>query len=320
MDDLAKLYASRDRVMISLTALDCAALAAGTPIRSTSARERFMDLGMRLRDIDAIARKAWQDEVAAAGGYNPKLRPILIKAGECDARGLKTLLSKDGKHIDATEYEELLSVLEGAIVKAREAGIEEYAASLFANLDPNTLKLLVDDAPKFAHNNANDKALVQRLGDVLAELRDLFAVVAQVPDLVTRFPKFWARTQTMETTTLLALLQTGRGSPIDGPLLKGVNPDLLVRIADRVFVSEPSREPGRPALSDVWTKPLTLRLLREDQLSGGKAFSLFLSSPTFNDAGFVTVSQRLAAFLDNSSIWHLRRGPVRYNRTNQPPS
>ena len=28
MDDLVRLYASRDRVMISLTALDCAAIAA----------------------------------------------------------------------------------------------------------------------------------------------------------------------------------------------------------------------------------------------------------------------------------------------------
>ena len=102
-------------------------------------------------------------------------------------------MSKDGNHLDATEYDELLSVLEGAIVQAREAGIEEYAASLFSNLDANTLKRLVRDAGNLKYLNADDKLLVQRLGDLLAELRDLFSVVVKLPDLETRFPQFWTR-------------------------------------------------------------------------------------------------------------------------------
>jgi hypothetical protein len=305
MDDLARLYASRDRVITSLTALDCAAIAAGTPIRSTSARERFLDLGVRLRDIEATARQAWQGEVAAAGGYKLALRPILVKAGECDARGLKNLLTKDGKHIDAEEYDELLGILEGAIVKAREAGIEEYAASLFTNLDANTLNRLVGCAGGLQYQNADNRLLVQRLGDVLAELRDLFAIVVTSPNLETRFPQFWSRLDTMNPTTLLNLLQTGRGWNPDGPLLKGVDSHLLAKIADRVLAPDPhSHLPNDPgfSLEAFWRKPVVLRLLREDQLSGGKAFSLFLSSSTFNDAGFATVTRHLEALTSTSHI------------------
>jgi hypothetical protein len=303
MDDIARLYASRDRVITSLTALDCAAIAAGTPIRSTSARERFMDLGMRLRDIEATARQAWQGEVAAAGGYKPALRPILVKAGECDARGLKNLLAKDGKHIDATEYDELLSILEGAIVKAREAGIEDYAASLFTNLDANTLNRLVRDAANIKYLNADDKLLVQHLGDIVAELRDLFSVVVKAPDLQTRFPQFWSHLETMDPSVVLALLQTGRGWNPEGPLLKGVNPNLLTMIADRVLTPE-VRAQNDPnfATANYWRKPMVLQLLREDQLSGGRALSLFLSAPQYDAAGFATVSRHLDALTETSFI------------------
>lgn len=303
MDDLTILFAARDRVMLSLTALDCAAIAAGTPIRSTSARERFVDLGMRLREVDEIARKAWQDELAAAGGYKPALRPILVKAGQCDARGLKTLVQKDGNHIDATEYDELLAVLEGAIVQAREAGIDDYAASLFANLDEKTLKILVDDAPSLRYLHADNKELVERLGDVLAQLRGLFAVVVKHPDLETRYPEFWKRVETMNPTTILNLLQTGRSWDPDGPLLKGANTKLLVKIADQVL-SPAKRNPTDPdfATATFWRKPMALRLLREDQLSGGKAFSLYLSSPGYKASGFETVSRRLDELVQSSEL------------------
>ena len=303
MDDLARLYASRDRVMLTLTALDCAAVAAGTPIRSTSARERFWDLGLRLRDIEAVARQAWQSEVAAAGGYNPALRSILVKAGECDARGLKTLLSKERNTLDATEYKELLAVLEGAIVKAREAGIEEYAASLFTNLDANTLNRLVRDAANIKYLNADDKLLVLRLGDIVAELRDLFSVVVKAPDFQTRFPKFWSHLETMDPSVVLGLLQTGRGWNPEGPLLKGVNPNLLTMIADRVLTPE-VRAQNDPnfATANFWRKPMVLQLLREDQLSGGRALSLFLSAPKYDAAGFATVSRHLDALTETSFV------------------
>jgi hypothetical protein len=303
MDDLTILYAARDRVMLSLTALDCAAMAAGTPIRSTSARERFVDLGTRLREVDEIARKAWQDELAAAGGYEPALRPILVKAGQSDARGLKTLVRKDGNHVDATEYDELLAVLEGAIVKAREAGIDDYAASLFAHLDEKTLKILVDDAPSLRYFHADNKELVERLGDVLAQLRGLFAVVVKHPDLETQYPELWKRFETMNPTTILNLLQTGKGWDPDGPLLTGVNTKLLVKIADQVL-SPAKRNPTDPdfATATFWRKPMALRLLREDQLSGGKAFSLYLSSPEYNARGFETVSRRLEELVLSSEL------------------
>ena len=173
LDDLAELRAARDRVMLALSVLDRASTAAGTPIRSTSAREQFSYLDQRLRSVESDARQAWQGELAAAGGYKPPLRPILVKAGRGDAHFFETLLAKDGNHLDARECDELLAVLESAIVKAREAGIEEYAASLFANLDTNTLHRLVSDNAKFSYKYG-DKLLGQHLGDVMAELRDLF--------------------------------------------------------------------------------------------------------------------------------------------------
>lgn len=306
MDDIARLYASRDRIMISLTALDCAAIAAGTPIRSTSARERFMDLGMRLRDIEAIARQAWQSEIAAAGGYKPALRPILVKAGEFDARGLKNLITKNGKHINATEYEELLAILEGAIVQAREAGIEEYAASLFTNLDPKTLDLLVD--PRGLQRENANRLELQRMSDVLAELRDLFTVIVTSPDLQTRFPKLWSHLTTMNPTAVLTLLQTGRGLDANAPLLKGANSNLLANIANRMLTPNPRLAPNDNFISENLCRPVVLRLLREDQLNNGNALSLFLSSPAFNDAGLITVSRHLEAlteigYVSNTGAW-----------------
>jgi hypothetical protein len=83
-------------VFKSLDALDAAARYAGTPIRSGSPRERFTHLFGVIREVETTARKAWQDELIAAGGTNRPLRLALEKAAKNDALYVTKLLSKDG--------------------------------------------------------------------------------------------------------------------------------------------------------------------------------------------------------------------------------
>jgi hypothetical protein len=96
MDDVGELYAAHERVFKSLDALDAAARYAGTPIRSGSPRERFTHLFGVIREVETTARKAWQDELIAAGGTSRPLRLALEKAAKNDALYVTKLLSKDG--------------------------------------------------------------------------------------------------------------------------------------------------------------------------------------------------------------------------------
>ena len=170
LDDITELYAARLRVIEGLDSLDAAARLAGTPIRSTSARERFADMASWLRETEAVARNAWHDELAAAGGMTANLRSILVKAGTSDARAIGALVAKDGLEIDSAEYDELLSVVEGAIVSAKESGSDHYAANLFASLDEVTLRHLTILLPKIVWATTPTNETAAKAKDLLSEL------------------------------------------------------------------------------------------------------------------------------------------------------
>ncbi len=94
MDDVAQLYAARDRVFASLDVLDAASRNAGTPVRSGSPRERFTHLFGIIREVETTARKAWQDELIA-GGANLSLSRALTVGAKNDALYVTKLTCKD---------------------------------------------------------------------------------------------------------------------------------------------------------------------------------------------------------------------------------
>jgi hypothetical protein len=100
MDDVGELYAAHQRVFKSLDALDAAARYAGTPIRSGSPRERFTHLLGVIREVETTARKAWQDELIAAGGTDRSLHLALKKGAKNDTLYVTQLLTKQGETSD----------------------------------------------------------------------------------------------------------------------------------------------------------------------------------------------------------------------------
>jgi hypothetical protein len=100
MDDVGELYAAHQRVFKSLDALDAAARYAGTPIRSGSPRERFTHLLGVIREVETTARKAWQDELIAAGGTDRSLQLALKKGAKNDTLYVTKLLTKHGETSD----------------------------------------------------------------------------------------------------------------------------------------------------------------------------------------------------------------------------
>jgi hypothetical protein len=95
MDDVAQLYAARDRVFASLDLLDAASRNAGTPIRSGSPRERFTHLFGVIREVETTARKAWQDELIASSGADLSLSRALAVGAKNDALYITKLTRKD---------------------------------------------------------------------------------------------------------------------------------------------------------------------------------------------------------------------------------
>ena len=77
MDEVAQLYAARDRVFGALDVLDAASRNAGTPIRSGSPRERFTHLFGVIREVETTARKTWQEELIASRGADLSLSKAL---------------------------------------------------------------------------------------------------------------------------------------------------------------------------------------------------------------------------------------------------
>lgn len=299
LDDISKLYEARIRVITALDSLDAAARFAGTPIRSTSARERFADLATRLRDIESIARKAWHDELLAAGGMTANLRTVLVKAGASDARALNTLVAKDGLTIDTTEYDELLAVVEGAIVSAKESGVEDYAAHLFASLDQVTLRRLTILLPKMAWATTPTEETVAKARDLLCELRELFAAAIRTPDLEHRAPTFWSTLNTMDPQILTFLLQQGRDWRGDLHVATNADPAVIVRLATRMLIQNPSDHSLDPVHGVSTPEPrlVVLAMLQADLDAGGPALSMFLSTADKTTSGIATATEHLMALV-----------------------
>ena len=98
MDDVAELYAARDRVFGALDALDAASRNAGTPIRSGSPRESFTHLFGVIREVETTVRKTWQEELNASGGADLSLSKALTVGAKIDALYVSKLTRKDAEN------------------------------------------------------------------------------------------------------------------------------------------------------------------------------------------------------------------------------
>jgi hypothetical protein len=105
MDDVAQLYAARDRVITSLDELDAASRNAGTPVRSSSPRERFTHLFGVIREVETTARRSWQDELRASSGANLSLTRALAVGAKNDTLYVTKLVSKRGHQRNANDDE-----------------------------------------------------------------------------------------------------------------------------------------------------------------------------------------------------------------------
>lgn len=97
MDDVAQLYAARDRVFGALDVLDAASRNAGTPIRSGSPRERFTHLFGVIREVETTVRKTWQEELIATRRADLSLSKALAVGAKNDALYVTKLTRKDGE-------------------------------------------------------------------------------------------------------------------------------------------------------------------------------------------------------------------------------
>jgi hypothetical protein len=116
LGDVVRLHALRDVILLGLDDLDAASVRACRPIRSMPARGSMVHLLTVIRDAEAMARKIWQEEVAASGVITPRLASLLVKAATADAQTVQRLVKRAGKSIGDAEYDELLDVLNGAVV------------------------------------------------------------------------------------------------------------------------------------------------------------------------------------------------------------
>ena len=147
MDDVGELYAAHQRVFKSLDALDAAARYAGTPIRSGSPRERFTHLLGVIREVETTARKAWQDELIAAGGTKRPLHPALAKAAKNDTLYVTKILIKDGAGFDGHKtndpqdsFSDPDRTHQTDITSIHGDGFDDQ----FSNANPNALALSLD--------------------------------------------------------------------------------------------------------------------------------------------------------------------------------
>jgi hypothetical protein len=311
MDDIAEIYRARDRVFQGLDQLDCAARNAGTPIRSTSARERFTHLLGVIRGAEADARKAWQSELAAAGGMTPQLTKLVVAAGAADARTIDSLLAKDGDELSVDEYEELVVVLDGAIIDSADqvgAGAQDYAASFFASVDNSKLARLVATLASWTAPDYRDTARGRQAQRVQSELRALFERAVEHDDVFARYPAFAARIEALDVRTLNVLLLTdeqtvrrdrpallsdpGAGRPI------GISSGCLVRLAQKILVDPKSLFLPVSSDSKVPSPRMTiLRLLEADTQRGGGAVARYLAPATTSVAGMEAASTLLLALV-----------------------
>ena len=320
MDDIANIYAARDRVFLALDQLDCAARFAGTPIRSTSAREHFHHLIGVIREAEAHARTAWQSELAAAGRMTPQLTRLVVAAGVGDARTIDSLLAKDGDELSANEYEELMVVLDGALIDSADKvglGAEDYAASFFAGVDKSKLQRLIATLALWTSPSYRDTDKGKRAQGVLSEVRSLFERAVEHDDVFTKYPAFATKLESLDVKTLNVLLLTDdqtvrrdRQSLFSDPgagALIGISASCLARLAKQILVDPLSMHPKffDPGSDGTPSARMTiLRLLEADTGRGGDALAQYLAPSNTSLPAMEAASKVLLALIAPNSQPH----------------
>ncbi len=303
LEDVVRLHAVRDHVVFGLDELDSASIEACTPVRSTLARDRIWSLLAMIRDIEAMARKIWQEEFAAAGMLTPKLASLLVKAGAADAKTVQKLIEGDGSEISEAKFDDLMLVLDGTVINPDRGGVGvlEYAASFILKLDPKVLARFTAELEKFTIGSPISSAKGTRAATLLHELRMLFAnVFAAKTD--SAFPGLAAKIDSFSLKSLNLLLQ-----PEHTLILQPRISDLwLTRIAGR-FLTDPA------SLASSWPSPnadeiapirtTVLRLLQSNQNFGGNALARYLKPASHSEAHLKAASRRLLALVTpNTSL------------------
>lgn len=303
MNDVVRLHAVRDQIVFGLDELDSASREAGTPVRSTLARDRIWSLLAMIRDIEAMARKVWQEEFAAGGALTPKLASLLAKAGAADARTVQELIEGAGSEISEAEFDDLMLVLDGTVMNPDRGGVGvfEYAANFILKLDPKVLARFTDELEKFTFRPRHDLARGNRAATLLHELRMLFANVFAAK-IDSAFPRLAAKIDSFSLKSLNLVLQQEHA-----PILQPPISDLwLTRIAQR-FLTDPaalaSSWPGSFADEIAPIRTTVLRLLQSNQNSGGNALALYLKPASESEAHLKAASRRLLALVTpNTSL------------------
>jgi hypothetical protein len=304
--DVVRLHIVRDSVIFGLDELDAASQQACTPTRSTTARDCMWALLATIRDIEAMARKLWQEEFATAGTLTPKLASLLAKAASADAKTVQKLVEGDGSEISEAEFDDLMLVLDGTVVNpdGRGVGVSEYSANFIFALDPKVLSCLTDKLQTFTSGPYLNSPKGIRAATLLHELRMLFAHVFAIKTDPKELPKLATKIDSFSLKSLNLLLQ-----PEHAPVLPPPISDLwLSRIAQRVL-------PDAATLSSKWSNPhadeiptirdTVLRLLQSNQISGGGALGLYLKPVSDSEAHLKTASHRfLSLVVPNSFLIH----------------
>jgi hypothetical protein len=301
--DVVRLHLVRDSVIFGLDELDAASLGACTPVRSTPARDRIGALLATIRDIEAIARKLWQEEFAAAGTLTPKLASLLAKAASADAKTVQKLVESDGSEISEAEFDDLMLVLDGTVVNPDRSGIgvTEYSANFVLALDLKVLSRLTDELETFTFGPYLSTPKGIRAATLLHELRMLFAHVFAMKSDSNELPKLATKVDSFSLKSLNLLLQ-----PEHAPIVQPSISDLwLNRIAGRVL-------PDAATLASKWSNPhadeitpirtTILRLLQSNQVSGGQALALYLKPDSDSETHLKAASRRLLSLVTPNSF------------------
>ncbi len=303
LEDVVRLHALRDVILLGLDDLDAASVRACKPIRSLPARDRMFHLLTTIRDVEVMARKIWQEEVAGSGVMTPRLVTLLVKAAAADAQTVQRLVERDGKSINDAEYDELLDVLNGAVVDPDRGGlgVAEYAKAFVNGLDPKLLQRLLVELRESLSPVYEGTGKRGRAEKVLHELRMLFGEVFSGSDaagcagLVVTVDGL-----SVESLNLLLL-------PEPAPWkLARVSDFWLGRLTMRIL---PDAASLHSIVADFGGEQLpsprmtALRLLAENQAHGGRVLAEYMKPLSLNERDMKLASDRMLALLSPNSFF-----------------
>jgi hypothetical protein len=303
LEDVVRLHALRDVILLGLDDLDAASVKACKPIRSVPARGSMSHLLTMIRDAEVMARKIWQEEVAASGVVTPRLATLLTKAAAADAQTVQRLVKRDGKSLNDAEYDELLDVLNGAVVDPDRGGlgVTEYAKAFVNGLDPKLLQRLLVELREALSPVYQGTGKQLRAEKVLHELRMLFANVlsgsaAEVPGLVAIVDGL-----SVESLNVLLL-------PEPAPWkLARINDVWLGRLALRILPDGASLHSSVANFDGDQLLPsprmTVLRLLAENQTYGGRALADYMKPFSRSERHMDNASNRMLALLSPNSFF-----------------